>query len=70
VKRRGKGKALVAVARSMLVIIWRLLANPTTSFHDLGVDYHLTRLDQDRKIRNHVRQLEALGYQVTLASAA
>ena len=70
VKRRGKGKALVAVARSTLVIIWHLLADPTTSFHDLGADYHLTRLDQNRKIRNHVRQLEALGYQVTLAPAA
>jgi transposase len=70
VKRRGKGKALVAVARSILVIIWHLLANPAVSFHDLGVDYHLTRLDQDRKIRNHVRQLQALGYQVTLAPAA
>ncbi|HET8682019.1 MAG TPA: IS110 family transposase [Micromonosporaceae bacterium] len=70
VRRRGKGKALVAVARSILVIIWHLLTDPATSFRDLGVDYHLTRLDQDRKIRNHVRQLEALGYQVTLAPAA
>jgi transposase len=70
VKRRGKGKALVAVARSILVIIWHLLADPATSFRDLGVDYHLTRLDKDRKIRNHVRQLEALGYRVTLAPAA
>ena len=36
VKRRGKLKALVAVARSILVIIWQLLADPTARYHDLG----------------------------------
>lgn len=36
VKRRGKLKALVAVARSILVIIWHLLADPTARFHDLS----------------------------------
>jgi transposase len=69
VKRRSKGKALVAVARSTLVIIWHLLTDPNATYHDLGVEYHTTRLDKDRKIRNHVRQIEALGYQVTLAPA-
>jgi transposase len=66
VKRRGKLKAMVAVARSILVIIWHLLADPDARFHDLGVDYHTNRIDQDRKIRNHLRQLHALGYTVTL----
>jgi transposase len=70
VKRRGKGKALVAVARSILVIIWHLLTDPNATYHDLGVEYYTTRLDKNRKIRNHVRQIEALGYQVTLAPAA
>jgi len=66
VKRRGKLKAMVAVARSILVIVWHLLADPGARFHDLGVDYHATRIDTDRKIRNHLRQLQALGYTVTL----
>ena len=44
VKRRGKLKALVAVARSILVIIWHLLANPATRFHDLGPDYYTSRI--------------------------
>jgi transposase len=66
VKRRGKLKALVAVARSILIIVWHLLADPTTRFHDLGVDYHTNRIDKDKKIRNHLRQLQALGYTVTL----
>ena len=66
VKRRGKLKALVAVARSILVIVWRLLNDPTARFHDLGADYHSNRTDKDKKTRNHVRQLQALGYTVTL----
>lgn len=70
VKRRGKLKALVAVARSILVIVWHLLADPTTRFHDLGPDYHTTRVNTHRKIRNLIRQLEALGHIVTLQPAA
>jgi transposase len=70
VKRRGKLKALVAVARSIMVIVWHLLADPTARFHDLGPDYHSTRVNTGRKIRNLVRQLEALGHTVTLQPAA
>lgn len=70
VKRRGKLKALVAVARSILTIIWHLLADPTARYHDLGADYHTRRIDTERRTRSHVRQLEALGYEVTLAAAA
>jgi len=66
VRRIGKLKALVAVARSILVIVWHLLADPTARFHDLGAGYHTSRIDKDRKTRNHVRQLQALGYSVTL----
>jgi transposase len=70
VKRRGKLKALVAIARSILVIVWHLLADPATRYHDLGAGYHASRIDNNRKMRNHVRQLEALGYTVTLTQAA
>jgi transposase len=70
VKRRGKGKALVAVARSILVIVWHLLADPDTSYHDLGADYYTTRIDKERRQRHLVQQLEALGLQVTLTPAA
>ena len=44
VKRRGKLKALVAVARSILVIVWQLLTDITARFHDLGSDYHTRRI--------------------------
>jgi transposase len=70
VKRRGKLKALVAVARSILVIIWHLLTDHATRYRDLGAAYYANRIDKDRKMRNHVRQLEALGYTVALAPAA
>jgi transposase len=70
VKRRGKLKALVAVARSILVIIWNLLADPTARYHDLGADYHTNRIDTGRRARNHIRQLEALGFTVTVTQAA
>ena len=70
VKRRGKLKALVAVARSILVIVWNLLKDPRARFHDLGVDFHATRANIERRTRNHVAQLAALGYRVTLEPAA
>ncbi len=69
-RRRGKLRALVAVARAILVIVWHLLADPAARFCELGPGYYASRIDTDRKTRNHVRQLEALGYAVTLAHAA
>lgn len=70
VKRRGKLKALVAVARSILVIVWHLLADPDARFRDLGSDYYTNRVVTERKLRNHIAQLAALGYRVTLEPAA
>jgi transposase len=70
VKRRGKLKALVAVARTILVVIWHLLSSPAARYHDLGAGYYNERINKQKKVRNHIRQLEALGYAVTLAPAA
>jgi hypothetical protein len=70
VRRRGKLKALVAVARSILVIIWNLLTDPTARYQDLGAGYHASRTDTGRKVRSHIRQLEALGFTVALTQAA
>jgi transposase len=69
-RRRGKLKALVAVARSILVIVWYLLSDRAARYHDLGSDYYTSKTDKDRKTRSHIRQLQALGYTVTLAPAA
>ncbi len=69
-RRRGTKKAIVAVGRSILVIVWHLLSDPDARFHDLGPGFYDTRIDAERKKRNHIRQLEALGYKVTLQPAA
>jgi len=70
VKRRGKLKALVATAGPILVIVWHLLADRAARYHDLGPGYYATRIDKNRKMRSHIRQLEALGYTVSLTQAA
>jgi transposase len=69
VKRIGKLKALVAVARSILVIIWHLLADPAARYTDLGAGYYASRTGNDRKLSNHIRQIQALGCTVTLTPA-
>ena len=69
-RRRGAKRAIVAVSRSILIIVWHLLSDPQVRFHDLGPGFYQTRTDTERRKRNHVRQLEALGYKVTLQPAA
>ena len=69
-RRRGKKKAVVAVGRSILVIVWHLLADDQASFSDLGADHYDTRAGTQRAIRNHIRGLQALGYRVTLEPTA
>ena len=60
-RRRGKRKAMVAVSRSILIIIFCLLSDRSARFCDLGPDFYDTQVNRDRKIRNHIRQLQALG---------
>ena len=69
-RRRGKKKAIVAVGRSILVIVWHLLGDDTARFNDLGPGYYDSRINPEHKKRNHIRELEALGYKVTLQPAA
>jgi transposase len=69
-RRRGKKRAIVAVGRSLLVIIWALLSDEQAQFIDLGPDYYASHANSERKVRNHVRELRALGYTVTLNPAA
>ncbi|MCU1668897.1 MAG: transposase family protein [Blastococcus sp.] len=69
-RRRGKKRAIVAVGRSILVIIWALLSDHEAQFIDLGPDYYASRTNPERKVRNHIRELRALGYSVTLNPAA
>jgi transposase len=56
------------VARSILVIVWRLLADPTVRYHELGTDYYAAKTDKARQVRNHIRHLQALGFTVNTPS--
>jgi transposase len=69
-RRRGKNRAIVAVGRSILVIIWALLSDERAQFVDLGPDYYATRTNHERRVRHHLRELQELGYSVTLSPAA
>ena len=64
-RRRGKKRAIVAVARSILAIAWQLLGDDNAHFRDLGTGYYDSRINLNRKMRNHLRKLQALGCKVT-----
>jgi transposase len=59
-RRRGKQKAIVAVGNSVLTIIYHLLSDPDTRFHDLGAEHYQSRINLDRKARNLATQLQAV----------
>jgi transposase len=63
-RKRGSKKAVVAVAHSLLVIVYHMLRDGT-EYQELGVT-HFDRLAQARLTRYHVRRLEELGHKVTI----
>jgi hypothetical protein len=63
-RRRGKKRAAVAIARSILVIAYHLLKDGT-AYHDLGHDY-LDRHDTCQLQHRLIGRLEALGLRVTV----
>lgn len=64
-RRRGDSKAIVAVAHTILTVAWHLLSTGET-YQDLGSDYFDKPRNRDGQARRLTRQLEALGYEVTL----
>lgn len=72
-KRRGtKGetRAIFAVAHTMIVIVWHILASDDATYDELGADFFERRANTEARKRQLVRQLEALGNTVTLEPAA
>jgi transposase len=49
-----------------MIIAWHLLADPTARYRDLGPDWHARRTNRDKKIRNHLHGLKALGVTVAI----
>lgn len=66
--RRGHKKAVVATGHQILEIAYYVMRDGVT-YHELGADY-VQRRDRERTARRHVKQLEALGYTVTVQPAA
>lgn len=67
-KRIGKLQALVAIEHSILVAVWNMIT--TGSYYtELGFDYY-TKRNPERTERNAIRQLQSLGYEVTLKRTA
>jgi transposase len=66
--RRGPKKANVAIQHSMLIAIWHM-GTTGTLYDDPGADYY-TRLNPERARTRAIRQLEAMGYRVTLDNAS
>ena len=58
VSHRGKNRATMAVAHSMLIAIYFVLNGCV--FKDLGADYY-TQFNRDKKINSHIKQLSKLG---------
>jgi transposase len=66
-RNRGHKKAVVATGHQILEIAYYVMHDGVT-YRELGADY-FDRRHRDRAIRRHVRQLEQLGYQVTLVES-
>jgi transposase len=66
--RKGKKRAIVAVAHSLLVTGY-ILQCTGRKFQDLGVDY-FDRIDHERLTKRLVKRLEKLGHRVSLLPAA
>jgi transposase len=66
---RGEAKAIFAVAHTLLVIVWNVLAQQRP-YADLGPDYFTRHTDAEAHARRLARQIEKLGYQVTIQPQA
>lgn len=63
--KRGKQRALLAVAHSIIIVVYHLLKNPKLAYRDLGEDYFDRRNAEETK-RQLVKRLDKLGWEVTL----
>ena len=64
--KRGKNRAVVAVAHSMLIAIYNMLAH-NVPFCDLGEDYY-NQFNTEKKINHYLKKLKNLGGQLPIAA--
>lgn len=63
--RRGRNRAAIAVAHSLLIVLYELIKHPDLTYQDLGPNYFDKR-DPERLRRHLIKRLQALGYEVTI----
>ena len=63
-RRRGKKRAVVALSHTLLTIIYHML-DQQVAYCELGHDY-LDTIDPKNRLRYHTKQIEKLGFKVTL----
>ena len=68
VVRRGKNRAKMAVAHSIIIAIWHMLKNGA-DFVDLGGGYY-NKFNPDKKIALYLKKLEALGWMPPITATA
>lgn len=66
--KRGKNRAVVAVAHSMIIAIYHMIKY-NISFVDLGEDYY-NQFNTEKKINHYLKKLQNLGWQLPTASTA
>ena len=64
---RGKKRAYVAVAHSMLIAIYHILKYGVV-FNDLGADYY-NKFNRERKINSYLKKLKALGWEAPVVAS-
>jgi transposase len=67
--KTAKKKAIIAVAHTLILIIWHVLAEGVP-YTDLGADFYTRRTDPQQQTRRLIARLQALGYKVTIDQAA
>jgi transposase len=67
--KAAKKRAIVAIAHTLIVIIWHMLATGQ-AYTDLGADFYARHADPEKETQRLLARLQALGHKVTLTPAA
>lgn len=67
--RRGQKRAILAVAHTLIVVVYQLLKNPGVEFRDLGEDY-FDQKDAEETKKQLIKRLNKLGWEVSVTRKA
>jgi transposase len=67
--KTAKNKAIIAVAHTMIIIIWHVLTEGIP-YTELGADFYTRRIDPQHETRRLIARLEALGHKISIEPAA